>query len=641
MNLRIKKLDKFIAKQFLLLFAGTFFICLFVLMMQFLWRFIDELIGKGLSMEVLAQFFEYMALMMVPQALPLAILLSSLTTFGNLGESSELTAIKAAGISLMQSFRSLIVITVAIMAVSFYFQNNIGPNANMKLMQLLVSMKQKSPELEIPEGIFYDGLPNCNIYVQKKNIKTGKLYGIMIYRMTDSYEDAAIILADSGMIQSTAEKKHLLLSLWSGEWFENMRESDLGGSAAVPYRRETFTDKKVLLDFDNNFSLMDAAALSNNAAGKSLSQIRFAIDSLNATYDSIGRAFWNDTKQMCFPSPRISKKDSLGQVRAAQTGKIDIDKRLRKMKIDRQQMVYSAALSSVQRETSDLDFKSMMTQNNERVIRNHELEAQNKYALALQCIIFFFIGAPLGAIIRKGGLGMPIIISVLVFIVYYILDNSAFRMSRQGSWPIWIGHWLAIAIMSPLAVFVTYKAMNDSMVFNADGWKRFFTRLLGLRAKRSIQGKEVVIEPPRYKQDNETLLQINGEVMEYSRRHNLKSLPNLIKVFFKYEEDHDIEAISDKLEKVIRDLSNTRDKQVMHLINQYPVLAVKAHTRPFDRRWMNIVAAIIVPVGIFTYLRMWRFRLRLLRDLKVIRYTNTNIVNYTEKRMGHLDDEEK
>ena len=641
MNLRIKKLDKFIAKQFLLLFAGTFFICLFVLMMQFLWRFIDELIGKGLSMEVLAQFFEYMALMMVPQALPLAILLSSLITFGNLGESSELTAIKAAGISLMQSFRSLIVITVAIMAVSFYFQNNIGPNANMKLMQLLVSMKQKSPELEIPEGIFYDGLPNCNIYVQKKNIKTGKLYGIMIYRMTDSYEDAAIILADSGMIQSTAEKKHLLLSLWSGEWFENMRESDLGGSAAVPYRRETFTDKKVLLDFDNNFSLMDAAALSNNAAGKSLSQIRFAIDSLNATYDSIGRAFWNDTKQICFPSPRISKKDSLGQVRAAQTGKIDIDKRLRKMKIDRQQMVYSAALSSVQRETSDLDFKSMMTQNNERVIRNHELEAQNKYALALQCIIFFFIGAPLGAIIRKGGLGMPIIISVLVFIVYYILDNSAFRMSRQGSWPIWIGHWLAIAIMSPLAVFVTYKAMNDSMVFNADGWKRFFTRLLGLRAKRSIQGKEVVIEPPRYKQNNETLLQINGEVMEYSRRHNLKSLPNLIKVFFKYEEDHDIEAISDKLEKVIRDLSNTRDKQVMHLINQYPVLAVKAHTRPFDRRWMNIVAAIIVPVGIFTYLRMWRFRLRLLRDLKVIRYTNTNIVNYTEKRMGHLDDEEK
>ena len=457
MNFRIKKLDIFIAKQFLLLFAGTFFICLFVLMMQFLWRYVDDLIGKGLTMDVLAQFFEYMALMMVPQALPLAILLSSLITFGNLGESSELTAIKASGISLMQSFRSLIVITVLIMCTSFVFQNNVGPHANMKLAQLLISMKQKSPELEIPEGVFYDGIPNSNIYVQKKDIKTGKLYGIMIYRMTESYEDAAIILADSGMLQSTAEKKHLVLSLWSGEWFENMRESDLGGSAAVPYRRETFTDKKVILDFDGNFSLMDAAALSNNAQGKSLAQIRFDIDSLNETYDSIGNAFWGDTKRICFPTMGISKRDSISQTRLAQNGKIDIDKLYKGMPLEQQQQAMSTALSNVQRETSDLDFKAMMTQDNERILRNHQLEAQNKFTLALQCLIFFFIGAPLGAIIRKGGLGMPIIVSVLVFIVYYILDNSGYRMSRQGSWPIWVGHLLAPAIMIPLAVFVTTR----------------------------------------------------------------------------------------------------------------------------------------------------------------------------------------
>ena len=260
-EMRIKKLDIFIAKQFGLLFVGTFFICQFVLMMQFLWRYIDELIGKGLSVEVMAQFFWYMGLMLVPQALPLAILLSSLITFGNLGESSELTAIKAAGISLMQAFRSLIIITVLVMVSSFYFQNNIGPSSNMKLAQLLISMKQKSPELEIPEGIFYDGIPNCNLYVQKKDLKTGKLYGIMIYRMTNSYEDAAIILADSGMLQSTAEKKHLVLSLYSGEWFENMQSSELANSAAVPYRRETFISKKIVLDFDNDFSLTDASSL--------------------------------------------------------------------------------------------------------------------------------------------------------------------------------------------------------------------------------------------------------------------------------------------------------------------------------------------------------------------------------------------
>ena len=631
MNLRIKKLDIFIAKQFGLLFVGTFFICQFVLMMQFLWRSLNDLIGKGLSLEVIGQFFWYIALMLVPQALPLAILLSSLITFGNLGESSELTAIKAAGISLMQSFRSLIVITIGIMFASFYFQNNIGPDANMKMAQLLISMRQKSPELEIPEGIFYDGIPNCNIYVQKKNLKTGKLYGVMIYRMTQSYEDAAIILADSGMIQSTAEKKHLLLTLWSGEWFENMQDDQFGGSAAVPYRRETFINKQIYIDFDNSFSLADATSLSNNARGKSLSQIRLAIDSLNENYDSVGRAFYEEAKRIYFVTPSITKVDSVKELRKGQRGTIDLEKMYAAMKPDQKQMIVSTAMGNVQRMTSDLEFKAMVTQDNERVLRNHQLEASNKFALALQCLIFFFIGAPLGAIIRKGGLGLPVIVSVLVFIVYYILDNSSYQMARSGSWNVWIGHTLAPMVLIPLAVFITYKACNDSMVFNADGWINFFHKALGLRTKRSVQGKEVIIEPPHYEDDKATLLRINKEVIAYSRSHNLKSPPNVVKVFFKYQEDHEIERINEELEAAIKDLSNTRDMQVLHYLNQYPVLAVKAHTRPFDRRWLNIMAAIIIPVGMFFYFRMWRFRLRLLRDLKVIRYTNTQLINYKVK----------
>ena len=235
--LGIKKLDIFITRQFGLLFMGTFFICQFVLMMQFLWRYVDELIGKGLSLDVLAQFFWYMGLMLLPQALPLAILLSSLIVFGNLGESSELTAIKAAGISLMQAFRPLIVIVFLISGVSYFFQDVVYPKSNLSFYQLLISMKQKSPELEIPEGIFYDGIPGSNIYVQKKDLSTGMLYGIMIYRQTGSYEDQAIILADSGMMQSTAEKKHLILKLYSGEWFENMRSQDLANSATTRFRQ--------------------------------------------------------------------------------------------------------------------------------------------------------------------------------------------------------------------------------------------------------------------------------------------------------------------------------------------------------------------------------------------------------------------
>ena len=633
MTLRIKKLDIFIARQFGLLFVGTFFICQFVLMMQFLWKYIDDLIGKGLTLDVLAQFFWYMSIMLVPQALPLAILLSSLITFGNLGESSELTAIKAAGISLMQTFRSLIVIVSLITITSFVFQNNIGPRANMKLAQLVISMKQKSPELEIPEGIFYDGIPDCNIYVQKKNIETGRLYGIMIYRMTNSYEDAAIILADSGMIQSTAEKKHLILSLWSGEWFENMQEQQFGGSAAVPYRRETFTDKKIILDFNGDFSLTDAATLSNNAAGKSLAQITYAIDSLNHSYDSIGRAFYNEAQRMYYVTPAISRHDSLKAVNSARKQGLSIDDIFKKLKPEDKQMVLSTALGRVQQEKSDLEFKALMTTDAEKILRLHQMEAINKFTLALQCMLFFFIGAPLGTIIRKGGLGLPVIISVLVFILYLIADTSGFRMARQGSWSVWFGKLIAMGMMTPVAVFITYKALNDSVVFNADGWKNFMMRALGLRDKRNISSKEVIIEEPHYKDDADALTRITEDITRYSKQHNLVSPPNIIKVFFKYQRDNEIEEINTRLEVIIKDLSNTRDRQILSLINQYPILILKAHTRPFDKKWENILAAIILPAGIFFYLRMWRFRWRLLRDLRVIKTTNTSIINYTQKHL--------
>lgn len=630
--LRIKKLDIFIAKQFGLLFLGTFFICQFVLMMQFLWRYIDELIGKGLTMDVMAQFFWYMGLMLVPQALPLAILLSSLMTFGNLGESSELTAIKAAGISLMQAFRSLIVITLIITCGSFYFQNNVGPDSNMKIAQLLISMKQKSPELEIPEGIFYDGIPNCNLYVQKKDLKTGKLYGIMIYRMTNSYEDAAIILADSGMLQSTAEKKHLVLSLWSGEWFENMQSSELANSAAVPYRRETFVSKKIILDFDGGFNLTDASSLSNNAKAKSLEKIKHDIDSINHTYDSIGRSYLAEANSRFYNMGLVKKEDSTKAI--TQGEKLNFDTLYNKLPSDQKLRVANDALSTIQQETADLDFKAMLTSDADYMIRTHTIEAINKFVLALSCLIFFFIGAPLGAIIRKGGLGIPVIISVLVFITFFILDNTGFRMARNGMWAIWFGKGLATAVLAPVAVFVTYKATNDSAVFNMDAYKEFFRKLLGLRTKRHIFSKEVIITDPSYQQDAEKLEQITEDITIYNKVHKLVRLPNFINVFFKYQPDHEIERINEELESVIEDLGNTKDKIILHELNRYPVLSVKAHTRPFERKWLNIVAAILVPVGITLYLRMWRFRLRLFHDLKVVKQTNTNIVNRIKERQG-------
>lgn len=626
MTFRIKKLDIFIAKQFGLLFVGTFFICQFVLMMQFVWRYVDELIGKGLSVEILAQFFWNMALMLVPQALPLAILLSSLITFGNLGESYELTAIKSAGISLMQSFRSLIAITLVVCGLSFYFQNNIGPQANMKLSQLLISMKQKSPELMIPEGIFYDGIPNCNIYVQKKDVETGKLYGMMIYRMTGSYEDQAIILADSGMMQTTAEKKHLLLTLWSGEWFENMQSSEFGNSASVPYRRESFVTKQIVLDFDGDFNMQDAASLANNSKGKGLRQIFHDMDSISQVYDSIGRSYYDDAKRVYFNTVSMNKADSLNAVKMAKADKTNFDSLFGKKSVENQRSAVNDALNSVQGRVSDLEFRSMITSDGDRLLRMHKIEAINKFTLALQCLLFFFIGAPLGAIIRKGGLGYPILISVLVFIVYYILDNSGYRMARGGMWTVWFGKGLAPVVLTPIAIFVTYKANKDSVVFNADLYKEFFMRLLGLRLKRHVFAKEVIINDPDYANDAIVLKQMNADIDAYSKEHRLVSAPNIIDVFFKYKKDNEIERISEILESVIEDLANTKDKILLHEMNKYPILATKAHTRPFEHKWLNIIAGVLVPVGAVLYIRMWTFRLRLYRDLRQIRQTNQAII---------------
>ncbi len=619
---RIKKLDIFIIKQFGLLFVGTFFICQFVLMMQFLWRYVDELIGKGLSLEIMAQFFWYMGLMLMPQAFPLAILLSSLITFGNLGESSELTAIKAAGISLMQAFRSLIVISVLMAGVSFYFQNVVGPQANQDFYRLLLGMKQKSPEVQIPEGRFYDGIPGSNIYVQKKNLDTGMLYGIMIYRMTGSYEDQAIILADSGMMQSTAEKKHLLLTLYNGVWNENMRSQDLAGTADVPYRRETFVTKRIVLDFDGGFSLADEEDISGDARAKSLGKILHDKDSLQEFNDSVGRAYYEEGSRFFFKHIEVSQPDSIKITKLLAEGNTTLDSMFTKLNDIQKQSAMRTAINNAQSIATDLEMKGAYTKSLHRYYRTHQIQAILKFTLALTCIIFFFIGAPLGAIIRKGGLGVPVIISVLVFIVYYILDSTGQKMARDDQWTVWYGLTISTVVLAPIACFFTYKANNDSVVFNVDMYKQVFMRVLGLRTHRHIYRKEVIIEDPIYALDSYYLLNISKEIREYGEEHKLLRLPNPIHVFFRPGDDQKVEHIIQALEDVIEDLANTKDTQILGYLNHYPVVATHAHTRPFRQKWLNIITGLVLPLGVFFYLRMCRFRLRLHKDLNNILETN-------------------
>ena len=248
----------------------------------------------------------------------------------------------------------------------------------------------------------------------------------------------------------------------------------------------------------------------------------------------------------------------------AATRTFSFDSVYARLSADKKLSAVDAAMVKVRNEMSDLDFKGMLTSDGDRLIRQHKIEMINKFSVALQCILFFFIGAPLGAIIRKGGLGVPVIISVLVFIVFFIFDNSGYRMARIGEWTIWFGKTISLAVLTPLAVFFTYKANNDSVVFNVDFYRNVFMKLLGLRMKRAVYRKDVIINDPDYQADADELVRINDEIVEYARLHNLLLAPNVGKVFFKYSPDHTIEDISGRIEAVIEDLSNTKDKKVLY-----------------------------------------------------------------------------
>ena len=275
---------------------------------------------------------------------------------------------------------------------------------------------------------------------------------------------------------------------------------------------------------------------------------------------------------------------------------------------------------------NDLEMKGTYAKALHRRTRTHQIQAIKKFTLSLTCIIFFFIGAPLGAIIRKGGLGVPVIISVLVFIIYYILDSTGEKMARDDQWTVWYGMLISTVILTPLAAFFTYKANNDSVVFNIDLYKSFFMRILGLRTKRSITRKEVIIEDPKYKQDADMLEEVDKEIVTYNEHHKLLRWPSPIKVFFHAGDDQEIERINTILETAIEDLSNTKDKLILTEINQYPVIATHAHTRPFKQKGLNIATGLILPFGIFFYFRMLRFRFRLYKDLRHVMRTSEKII---------------
>ena len=632
----IKKLDWYVLKKFLLVFAGAFFVVLFVFMMQFTWRYVDDLIGKGLSFDILAKFYWYMAQTLVRDSLPLSVLLASLITFGNMGESFELLAMKAAGIPLIRIMRPLAIFAAFLTGTSFYFQNFTSPDAQINMRTLLFSMKEQSPAVEIPEGVFYNGVPNINIYVQRKNTLTGMLYQTIIYKTDQGFDRAQIVLADSARLEVTRDKMHLRLELWNGEQFESLESS--GGAATQmmqngahePFDRETFRFKTLLIDFDSNFNLMDKSLIAGMPTAKNMKQIQQSVDSMNAELDSVGRQYYKDACVTYYRRPQLPAKDSvalLNLLRSRQgQSTLAFDTIVAHADPQKLQMARQIALSSVKSVSADLEWKAMGADQEQRSLLGHEVEWHNKITYSLACLLFFFVGAPLGAIIRKGGLGMPTVISVAIFIVWYIIYTSGMKMARDGNINMVLGMWISTMVIAPFSVFFTYKANKDSVVFNIDAYKHFFVRLFGLRTSRHIFRKEVIIDEPRLDKLLAEIEALISACKAYNEKTKLLRAPSYVNIFFHHVPDRVAEQIDEQMERIVEELSNSRNRMVLEVLNRYPILYTHAHTSPFDKKWANVAAGLFVPLGIVLWFRIWRFRLRLYRDMRVIVRTSEQLL---------------
>lgn len=528
----IKKLDLFILKSYIGPLIATFFISLFVLLMQFLWKYIDDLVGKGLDVSVIAELMLYASAGLIPMALPLAILLASIMTFGNLGERFELTAIKASGISLQRTMAPLIWFSVVVSFSAFFISNNAIPYTNLKMSALLYSIKTQRPEMNIKPGVFNNDLENYSIRINDKNPVTNMMYGFMAYEHSSGLGNTTVTLADSGSMKITDDNRYMLIDLYNGIRYEEMQNSNRNGSKTYPQRTDSFSTQTVVFSLAGfDFSKTDENLFKNNYQVKNIDELKLSIDSLYNSYNQRIGEFENvlfsnnylknakhDAKEyadslratkkfrtrlqsnnMTVPQNLTIEDSSATKEDSAIAKLIDaksaVVNRLYSVKPDSLKVIVdldslydsmddsqkAQVLNRIKEYASET--QSTITQNSEdflsrkRTIAKYRNAWHQKFTLSIACLIFFFIGAPLGAIIRKGGFGLPIVISIFVFIVYYVISMAGMKMSRESVWEPWLGMWLSSIVILPLGVFLTYKATVDAQLFNFDAYLEFFTKI--------------------------------------------------------------------------------------------------------------------------------------------------------------------
>ncbi len=492
----MKKLHKFVLLNYSGPLAMTFFISLFILVMQGLWRYVDDIVGKGLDLSVMAELLFYVSLQVVPMALPLAILLASLMTFGNLGENYELTAMKASGISLFRIMRPMIIVTGIVAALAFWFSNNVLPVANLKFYSLLYSVRQQRPELELKERVYYDGVDGFRIKVGRKDRETGMLYDLIIHDHRDRVNrNINVTMADSGLMDVDNKAGMIRLTLFSGITYDEkvaLGSKRLTERDRQMYRRDEFVREVFQIKVDGlDFSRTSEDAFKSNDRMKDLALLRHDRDSLMVRRDSLTRLLLADARTHTLKRVANRYKSDTLLVAAIDTaGVLGVDSLSHSLKARKLQTAMQNALRMARANKQTVDERKMNFDNEQLKINRHQMEMHRKFSLPVACLLFFFIGAPLGAIIRKGGLGTPIVISVLFFIFYYVIDTFGAKMAREGVWRVWCGMWLSTSVLAIIGGFLTYKSATDSALFRSEAYARVADRIrLLIRKRRQLKLK--------------------------------------------------------------------------------------------------------------------------------------------------------
>ena len=625
-----KIVDKYILRTFIPLFVMSFAVCWFIVVMQFLWRYIDELVGKGLSGFMLLKIIFYAALSFIPMSLPLGILLASLMTLGNLGERLELLALKASGIRLYRIIRPIMLLVLAMACGLFYFQNDLMIRAQVRMWTLVITAKYAAPEMEITPGVFYTGIPGYSLYAKDRDAGTGLMHRMMVYDMSRGYLNPRIIRADSGRLVMDKSKKFLVLKLYQGQSFENIQTQSYNTSTdAVPYMLPHFDYSETFIPFDANIKMQDEGELSSMYVGKNLHQLQRSIDSIRPILDStrlsyaqvVGASLMESHYGTSSYAYQNSATRAQEQVRLAH-----LEQQTRHSKAEDASLTFTPQDSlqaiSMARDKADRikEEASLYIDTDDAQFyqfRTLHQEWHRKFTFPVSCLIFALIGSSLGAIVRRGGIGMPIIISIFFFVVYFIIDSFGTNMLRNESIPIWLGMWLSNIVLFPVGIFLAYKANQDSSALNVEVYVIFFRKLFGFRGVRKVEYQELVIEEADYK--------AGALAVAQALKHTDALLQGPLfagriwSIWTRGAEQRKLATLSKELDDITEALRHTPSRLLVSKLCDLPLLPTRLSPfLPEEPRWGRILGALLpisLPFGLF----LSRVRTHLRADLRTTR----------------------